>query len=89
MIPEQDALTPMVAYLEARDALRNGDRESAARELARALGAEEAPPFVVDNLEDLLDHTTPAGRVVLGAMAPLQRREEKDRAGAEDRTARS
>lgn len=56
---------PLKRYLEARDALAEGDRTEAIAALKEAFGSQPDNPFIERNVELLVDHETPAGEVLL------------------------
>lgn len=56
---------PLQRYLQARDALRDGDPAAAGRLIKEALHVEGAASPLVDNLEKFLDPNSIAGEGML------------------------
>ena len=61
--------TPLLLYLHAKDALKGGDRATAARLLAECFGAEVPTPVIENAVDKLLDHDSLPGEVALGLLA--------------------
>jgi hypothetical protein len=71
-------LSPLSEYLKARDLFHDRKGEAAAGILERVFGSDRPNTFLRGNIGAVLDHTTPAGQVLLdgiyGEMKCLQRK---------------
>lgn len=65
-------------YLDAREALAEGDRETAGHAIEEALGSAPNNPVLRDNVGALLDHKGLAGEAVLEVIRVEMQRSQED-----------
>ena len=69
---------PLKRYLEARDALAKGDRTEAIAALKDAFGSQPDNPYIDRNVEQLVDHESAAGEVLLDLVRVEMNRRDDD-----------